>query len=177
MKQLLTILLLCCAFSSFGQQKNIVSNETIEAIRDDVWIPFMEAYAEFDSDKLKSIHSKDIVRITIDQNQIETGENYLENFGGFLQHMKQGGNEVAIAFAIQSTAIDEGGALAYQTGYYRYSSKRNGEEKLIPRGYGYFNVALKKENEIWKLWLDSDKQTDISDEDFQAQEILYELMK
>ncbi len=177
MKQLLTILLLCCVFSSFGQQKNTVSTEVTEAIRDDVWIPFMEAYAEFDSDKLKSIHSKDIVRITIDQNQIETGEEYLENFGGFLQHMKQAGNEVAIAFAIQSTAIDESGALAYQTGYYRYSSKRNGEEKLTPRGYGYFNVALKKENETWKLWLDSDKQTDISDEGFQAQKILYELMK
>nr|WP_299173466.1 nuclear transport factor 2 family protein [uncultured Allomuricauda sp.] len=177
MKQALTILFLCCAFSSFGQQKNTVSDEVIEAIRDDVWIPFMEAYAEFDSDKLKSIHSKDIVRVTIDQNQIETGEKYLENFGDFLQHMKQAGNEVAIAFAIQSTAIDEGGALAYQTGYYRYSSKRNGEEKLTPRGYGYFNVALKKESEMWKLWLDSDKQTDISDKDFQAQEILYELMK
>ncbi|MGW9686370.1 YybH family protein [Flagellimonas sp. 2504JD1-5] len=177
MKQSLFILFFCVSFISFGQQGNTVSDSVIETIRDDVWIPFMEAYAQLDSDKLKSIHSKDIIRITIDQNRIETGSNYLENFGGFLDQMKQGGNEMAIAFAILSTAIDESGSLAYQTGYYRYSSRRTGDEKLTPRGYGYFNVALKKENDTWKITLDSDKRVDISDEDFREQKILYELMK
>ncbi|WP_190808823.1 nuclear transport factor 2 family protein [Flagellimonas sp. S3867] len=177
MKQSLTILFLCCTLLSFGQQKKTVSNEIVETIRDDVWIPFMEAYAELDSDKLKSIHSKDIVRITIEQNQIETGEKYLEHFGDFLQHMKQGGSKVAIAFAILSTAIDESGTIAYQTGYYRYSSKRKDDAKLSPKGYGYFNVGLKKVDGTWKIWMDSDKNVEITPEDFNTQKILYELME
>lgn len=177
MKQALTILFLCCAFSSFGQQKNTVSNEVIEAIRDDIWIPFMESYEELNPDKLKSVHSKDIVRIRIEQNQIETGEKYLKRFGSFLQRTKQDSGKTAIAFAILSTAIDESTTIAYQTGYYRYSLKRKDEAELSVRGYGYFTVGLKKESGTWKIWIDSDKQTDISEKDFQAQEILYELMK
>ncbi|WP_420322664.1 YybH family protein [Flagellimonas sp.] len=177
MKQIATILFVCCSMLSFGQQQKTVPQEIIESIKNDVWIPFMQAYAELDSDKLKSIHSEDIVRITIDQNQIETGAKYLAHFGGFLESMKQHGQQVDIAFAILSTAMDENGVLAYQTGYYRYSSKGKDDEKLIPRGYGYFNVGLKKENDTWKIWLDSDKNADISHEEFVGQEILYELMR
>ncbi|MFD2098524.1 nuclear transport factor 2 family protein [Flagellimonas iocasae] len=178
MKQLATLLLLCCFALSYGQRPaKQIPNETLEAIKNDVWIPFMETYDQSDSQKLKSIHSKDIVRVTQDQNQIETGESYLQGFGDFVESVKARGSQLGIAFAILSTAMDDSGELAYQTGYYRFNSKNGDEENLVVRGYGQFSVGLKKENGSWKIWLDSDKHIDLAHEEFNAQEIVYELEK
>ena len=152
-----------------------ISDEILESIKKDVWIPFMEAYDQLDSQKIKSIHTKDIVRQMVDQNKIETGENYLENFGGFLASEKDHGNKLGIAFAILNTAINETEDVAIQTGYYQLSSQNEGDPSLIVRGYGYFNVGLRKENGTWKIWMDSDKHTDISEDDVNNCEIIYKL--
>lgn len=175
MKQLFTIVTLCFFGLSMAQETKVVSEEIITSIKKDIWIPFMEAYADLDSEKLKSIHSGDIVRIYLDQNTVESGQSYMENFGGFLDDMKQRDDRLGIAFVILSTAIDEKEELAYQTGYYRFSSKRKDDPELVVRGYGLFNVGLKKENNVWKLWLDSDKRINIDAAEFNAQDIIYEL--
>ena len=176
MRQLSTLLLLCCFALSYGQRPaKQISNETLDAIKHDVWIPFMEAYDQSDSQKLKSIHSKDIVRVTQHQNQIETGESYLQGFGGFVESVKERGSQIGIAFAILSTAMDDTGELAYQTGYYRFSSRHGDDEDFVVRGYGAFSVGLKRENNSWKIWLDSDKRIDLSHEEFNTQEIVYKL--
>lgn len=175
MKQSTTIFLLLCSMLSFGQKENTISEEIVAAIKKDVWIPFMESYAELNPIKLKSIHTQDIVRVTIDQNEIELGENYLEYFGGFLVNVKQQGSKVGIAFAILSTAVDESEEMAYQTGYYRFSSLDKTSDEMVVRGYGYFNVGLRLEKGQWKIWLDSDRGSDISHSEFRNQKTLYEL--
>ncbi|PWL38806.1 hypothetical protein DKG77_11220 [Flagellimonas aquimarina] len=175
MKQLFTCVALCFFASSIGQETKVISEETIISIKKDIWIPFMEAYANLDSEKLKSIHSADIVRIYMDQNTVENGQSYMENFGGFLDSMKQRDGRLGIAFAILSTAIDENEELAYQTGYYRFSSKRKDDAELIVRGYGLFSVGIKKIDGVWKLWLDSDKRINIDAAEFNNQDIIYEL--
>ncbi len=175
MKQLFTLITLCFFGVSVAQETKKISEETMSAIKKDIWIPFMEAYADLDSEKLKSIHSADIVRIYLDQNTVENGEDYMEHFGGFLDNMKQGGGRLGIAFVILSTAIDEKEQLAYQTGYYRFSSQRKDDPELAVRGYGLFNVGLKKEDGTWKLWLDSDKRINIHATEFNNQDIIYEL--
>lgn len=156
-------------------QENPVTEILLEKIEKDVWIPFMEAYAELDSKKLKSIHTDDIFRVTLDQNRVRTGAAYLEDFGGFLDRMKQNEGRLGISFAILSTAVDASGNLAYQTGYYEFSSKGKGEKSLVVKGYGHFNVGLRKIDGAWKLFLDSDKRIDISKEKFEEQKIVYRL--
>lgn len=178
MKQLTAIVLFCTFVLSYGQRPpKDIPQETLEAIKTEVWIPFMEAYDQSDSQKLKSIHTQDIFRVTQDQNQVETGESYLEEFGNFVKTVKARGSQIGIAFAIRSTALKDAGDMAYQTGYYRFSSKRGDDEDLVIRGYGEFNVGLRKENGTWKIWLDADKRIQLSPEDFNAQEIVYELEK
>lgn len=178
MKQLTTIVFFCTFVLSYGQRPpKDIPQETLEAIKTEVWIPFMEAYDQSDSQKLKSIHTQDIFRVTQDQNQVETGESYLEEFGNFVETVKARGSQIGIAFAIRSTALNDAGNMAYQTGYYRFSSKRGDDESLVVRGYGEFNVGLRKENGTWKIWLDADKRIQLSPEDFNAQEIVYELGK
>ena len=176
MKQLITLAVVLSVGMTFGQmQQTEISNAFLQSIENDVWIPFMEAYNESNSKKLKSIHSQDIVRVTVDQNQIETGDAYLDHFGGFVESVKERGGQLGIAFAILTTATNENGTLAYQTGYYRFSSKRADDNQLKVQGYGHFNVGLRKENGAWKIWLDSDARTDITHDDFNSQEIIYEL--
>lgn len=164
-------------FSSFFclSQENEVPKAVLDKIKNDVWLPFMEAYAELDSDKLKSIHSEDIFRVTIDQNNIQTGQAYLNGFGGYLYQVKSNGGKLGIAFAILTTAIDTSGDLAYQTGYYEFSSKNKDESSLTVKGYGLFNVALRKTDNVWKLFLDSDRRINISLSQFDNEEIVYRL--
>jgi len=174
MKPILLFLLFCFTAFCFAQQKKI-SEEALEKIRKDIWIPFMEAYTELDSEKLKSLHTDDIFRVTIDQNEVRTGQSYLEDFGGFLDQVQKDGGGLGIAFALESTAMDGSGDLAYQTGYYEFSSKGKDDPNLMVRGYGHFNVGLRKVNGVWKLFLDSDKRVDIDLEEFEKQEMVYRL--
>ena len=78
MKKLFFLILLIPLLSLQAQEQDV-----IEAIRKDIWIPFMESYAELDSEKLQSIHSRDIVRVLIDQNKVQSGQRYLDDFGGY----------------------------------------------------------------------------------------------
>lgn len=149
----------------------------MEAIKNDVWVPFMEAYDQLDSQKIKSIHTQDIVRVTISQNNIESGNRYLEGFGGFLDGVKDRGNHLSIAFAILTTALNSAEDVAYQTGYYRLSRYETKNTEPQYTGYGFFNVGLRKENGTWKIWLDSDSRTDISGDQFESSKINYELEK
>ncbi|MER3317083.1 MAG: hypothetical protein RIB79_02205 [Allomuricauda sp.] len=179
MKKSFAIILLFLVFvQCFGQSSpKQVPSEIMEAIKNDVWIPFMKAYDQLDSQKIKSIHTQDIVRVTISQNNIESGSNYLEGFGGFLDSVKNTGDHLDIAFAILTSAINSTEDVAYQTGYYRLSRYDTTDAEPQYVGYGFFNVGLRKENGTWKIWLDSDSRTDISKDEFESSKIVYELEK
>ena len=176
MKHYLTIILFTVFSFAFGQQNNI-SEELMESIKADVWIPFMEAYAELNSEKLKSIHANDIFRVTTDNNIVKSGQSYLDEFGGFLDHVKKNKGELEIAFVVLTTATNDSQDLAYQTGYYEFSSKNENEPNITVKGYGHFSVGLRKKNGSWKLFLDSDKRVDITKEVFKSQDIVYRLGK
>ncbi|UII75746.1 nuclear transport factor 2 family protein [Flagellimonas sp. HMM57] len=166
---------LIAGFVNGQNSDRAISEELLDSIKTEIWIPFMESYAYLDSDKLKSIHSDEIVRITLDQNNIQTGQDYLENFSGYIDDVKQQGGGLDISFVILSTAINETEDIAYQTGYYRFSSKQKGEKDLSIRGYGKFHVTLKKEEGLWKLVLDSDKRIQLSHNEFNGQKTIYKL--
>lgn len=162
---------------SFGQEENKTQTDEviISAIKQDIWVPFMEAYRDYDEGKLKSIHTEDILRINIDNNQIRYGEAYLNEFAAFLPRMKQNADKVGIAFVILTTAFDNSKEIAYQTGYYQFQMQSKDEEALSPRGYGYFHVGLRKENGVWKIFMDSDKKADMYPAQFKGKKTVYEL--
>lgn len=153
----------------FTQEKTILS------IKNDVWIPYMEAFKTLDTDKFKSVYTKDIIRVEIEKNNIKLGKTYFQDFGGFLESTKKKGGGIKVAFAIISTAIDTNEKIAYQTGYYQFSLRKAGEKDFKVGGYGYFNVGLKKKKGKWKIFLDSDNEANISEKDFRQAGALYEL--
>ncbi|MEO0570486.1 MAG: hypothetical protein AAF039_02200 [Bacteroidota bacterium] len=174
MRNFIILMVLFMAFLGFSQKKEL-PGALVEKIKKDVWIPFMEAYAQLDDDKLKSIHDPEIFRVMIDQNTVKTGQTYLNDFGGYLNQVSKNGGGLGIAFALLTTATNSSGDLAYQTGYYEFSSKEKDDSDLVVRGYGHFSVGLKKTEGLWKLFLDADQRIDITLEEFENQEIVYRL--
>lgn len=174
MRIVLPFILLFFALNLQAQEKEI-SKEVIQSIEKEVWIPFMESYKDLDSEKLKSIHANDIFRVTTDNNVVKFGLPYLEEFGGFLDQVKANEGQLGIAFSLISTALNDSKDLAYQTGYYEFSSKNKGEQNLTVKGYGHFSVGLRKIDGIWKLFHDVDKRINITKEEFEKQEIVYRL--
>lgn len=182
MKQYSTICLIILSlfFSSsnvFSQEMKPVKvdSQIIASIKKDIWIPFMESYRDLDEKKLISIHTSDIIRVSINSNKIESGSDYLENLGSMFQMVERMNRQMNITFSIVSSATSED--KVYQTGYYVFSSKGKDDEHFIPRGHSFFNVVLTKDKDsgIWKISLDADKQVQMTQDEFMKSGTIYKL--
>jgi ketosteroid isomerase-like protein len=172
----LLLLLSLLPLGAYSQQPPAsVPEEILNEIAADVWIPFMEAYRDLDSEKLKALHAPDIMRITIDQNRVETGAAYLDKFGGYLQQVQSQGIELGIDFSIATSAIDADQQRVYQTGHYRFSSKQPEADGFQVNGYGYFNVLLKKDQGKWRLLMDADQRVEMDEAAFFCGSRIYSL--
>ncbi len=152
-----------------------VDSQIVASIKKDVWIPFMESYRDLDREKLISIHSLDIIRVSINLNKIESGSDYLDNLGLLFQRVKKMNRQMDITFSITSSATTAD--KVYQTGYYVFSSKSDEDENFTPRGYSSFNVILTKDKDsgTWKISLDADKQVKLTHEEFMNSGTIYKL--
>jgi ketosteroid isomerase-like protein len=161
--------------NSIGQEvDSIESNEDIMiSVYNDLWQPFMESYRDLDIEKFKSLQANDLTRVSIDRNTIQTKTKYFEEIEGFFKHFMKMDRQLDIKFSILSTAIGEN--KVFQTGYYCVGSKTIDSESFHPMGYGFFTVVLIKEDGQWKISLDADKQSDITDDEFRNSEVFYEI--
>jgi ketosteroid isomerase-like protein len=161
--------------SSFGQEVNSKESteNTMTAIYNDVWLPFMESYRELNIEKFKSIQAIDLTRVSIDRNTIQTKSAYFAEIEGFFKQIQQSKREMNIRFSILTSAT--GNDKAYQTGYYSIGSRRSNSESFQPMGYGYFTVVLMKKEGKWKISVDADKQAVIDEAEFRKSDLIYEL--
>ena len=150
-----------------------VSKEITQHIVKDVWTPFMESYRELDVEKFKSIHAENVTRVSISMNKIEDRSTYFKSLDRFFLNIKKMKRQMDIKFSILSSATSEN--KVYQTGYFCFSSRGSDTEAFQPRGYGFFNVILIKENGVWKITMDADKQLNISQDKFRESGVIYEL--
>lgn len=158
-----------------GQQNQPTetSEEIVTAIYQDIWLPFMESYRELSIEKFQSVHAKDLTRVSISRNRLQSYDDYFPEIKGFFQQVKDRGRQIDIRFAIVSTANE--GDKTYQTGYYCFGSRASDSEEFQPRGYGFFNVLLTKEGGTWKISLDADDRSTITEEEFIKAGIIYGL--
>jgi len=181
-KQYSTVCLIILSFfvtssNVFSQQMKPVKVDSniVASVKKDVWIPFMESYRDLDEEKLISIHTSDILRISINSNKIETGSDYLDNLESSFQMVKQMNRQMNITFSIISSATTED--KVYQTGYYAFSSKAKDAAHFIPRGYSFFSVLLTKDKDsgAWRISLDADKPVKFTQEEFMKSGTIYKL--
>ncbi len=151
----------------------VVPDTLLASIEEDIWVPFMEAYRDYDADKIMALHTKDIIRVSEKSGTIDTGQPYIEAFGRALSRWQEEGRLMRISFSIINTSYGSG--LVSQRGYYKISAQEPGDEAIIPRGYSEFNVIFRVEGGQWKFMFDSDRRVDITDEVFRATGLVYEL--
>ena len=158
MKRTLVItIIIFSAILVAGQQK-----KTIQEINDQVWIPFIKSFGSGDDETFRSVHSKDIIRVMQDDNEIIGYDKYFKKVP---DSIKAKWSEWKKSIELRFTQRIAGDDKAFEVGYYKSTSTnvKTGEQRT---GIGRFHVLLRKENGVWKILLDADTAEGASEENF-----------
>ena len=161
MKQFLyTLLLLICLGDNCFSQNNTLQKQ----INEQVWKPFIQSFNNRDDNTYEAVHSKDVIRVLQDDNQIFGYKEYFKKVDDSLKvKWSTWKRSIELRF-IQRIAAD---GKAFEVGFYKTSSVNSstGEKRT---GYGKFHVLLKKEKGVWKILMDADAKEDANEIVFQA---------
>jgi len=102
-----------------------------------------------------AVHSKDVVRAELNGNRVLSYQEYLsgmeKSWPGWKESVLK--NSTQYTFELRFLQRISNGNLAYETGYFKNLTITNGQKR---ESYGKFQVALRKENGVWKILVDSD---------------------
>lgn len=125
-------------------------------INDQVWKPFTKAIMAQDVAGFIAVHSKDVVRAELNDNQVQNYTEYeasmQKSWPGWKESIQKSNSKYT--FELRFLQRISNGTLAYETGYFKNESiNAKGEKRMY---FGKFNVALRKESGVWKILVDSD---------------------
>jgi hypothetical protein len=148
MKNLLPILVLVSNIC-FGQNAE-------KEINEQVWKPFTKAIMTHDVGLFISLHSTDLLRAERDAKRVLNYEQYKTGMEQGWPQWKESNkkNNIQYTFELRFLERISNENQAFEVGYFKNESVNSTGEKRI--GYGQFHVALRKENGIWKILVDSD---------------------
>lgn len=147
MKSLRPTMALLCLFAVHWATAQ--DNSVQKMIDDQVWLPFIKTYNTFDGAGFNALHTKNVLRAG--PWGILQGEEYFANNLKNSARSKESGEQRSIAFRFEHRVAK--GDVAYEVGYYKVLSKRNGKEHTF---FGRFDVVLRKVDGVWKLAQDWD---------------------
>ncbi|HET6768976.1 MAG TPA: nuclear transport factor 2 family protein [Chitinophagaceae bacterium] len=138
------------------------NNKNTKEINEQVWHPFIKAFANGDDELFKSVHSKEVLRVMRDDGAILDYEQYFKKIPDSIK--AKWGNwkkDIELRF-IQRIASDD---KAFEVGFYKTTStnSQTGEQR---KNFGWFHVLLRKENGVWKILMDADTGEGASEENF-----------
>lgn len=142
------LLLVLVAFYSLTVSGQNIQDE----INHEVWKPFIQAYNTFDVEGYMELHSKDVIRAPRDSKQIYGFNEYATRMekSATQNKMHKGTRKIELRF----TERIANGLFAYEVGIFKVESiDANGHSKFF---YGKFHVVLRKEDNQWKIIVDSD---------------------
>jgi ketosteroid isomerase-like protein len=159
MEKLITLILICCSIVSFGQNAQ-------QEINDQVWKHFTKTFSERDTKGFMAVHSKDLVRSSRDSKTVLNWNEYNQQSEKWDQQEKNSPTQRRLELrfteriASKDQAIDVG---IYKTTYIQ----PDGNTRSF---FGRFHVVLRKENNAWKILVDTDssEKNTISEKDFLA---------
>lgn len=135
-------------------------------INEQVWKPFIKTFNEHDTQGFMAIHSKDVVRSPRESKSVWNWDQYYQNQlkGDERARSNNSKRELELRF----TERLSNGDLAVEVGVYKTTSIP--EEGTARSFYGRFHVVLRKENNTWKILVDTDSSegNTISEKDFLA---------
>jgi hypothetical protein len=128
---------------------NCYSQDFQKEINTQVWAPFMESFSQRNTEAFMAVHSKDVSRAPRDSKKVLNYEQYKKQN---VYYDSQSKSKQAIELRFLERMANEN--QAFEVGIYKtiYTNEK-GETQS---GYGKFHVALRKENGVWKILVDSD---------------------
>ncbi len=158
MKHLITLFSACVLFMSAGAQSD--SLNCAREINQQVWKPFITHLTSGNKESFKSLHSKRITRVLIDNNTIQDYDKY---FPSGKENRKPAEHSKRL-FELRFDKRICNGTKAWETGYYKGTVLEEGKDTRYY--YGRFTVVLEKENEGWKIIVDADTGANANEENF-----------
>jgi hypothetical protein len=128
------------------------SQDYRQEINDQVWVPFIRTFNDYDAAGFLALHSKDLVRSSRDSKTILTWEEYL-------QQQRRGDDRAKASnfkrtLELRFTERIANTTQAIEVGIYKTTNiNPKGESRSF---YGRFHVVLRKENGTWKILVDTD---------------------
>lgn len=144
-------------------------------INNDIWIPFSEAYATGDADKYLSLHSPQFVRASKSGEHTTDLNGYSKSVLRSFSRNAINGAKANIEFRfVERFASD---ITASEKGIYKYTYLPSSGNPTS--GYGKFHVVSRKENGVWKIFMDydSDEEGKISAADYEAAYAVHDIRK
>lgn len=162
-KSLFSLILILISIAAFSQDAKREINEQI-------WKPFIKTLLSHDVDGFMNLHSKDVMRVERDQGHLLNFDRYKKDLNMSWPAWKQSMEveKTRNAFELRFFERISDGDQAFEVGYFKNETTNVKGEKRT--SYGQFHVALRKENGIWKILVDSDSNNNrtITEEMFQA---------
>ncbi len=153
----IAILLVSIFFSaqSFGQL------EALEEINTDIYLPFMESYAEKDARKFAALQCDKLVRVPADGKKIYDKASYTKNVAQWWDNSK---DELTIDFRFSERIISDN--FASERGIYDLTFNQGSDGER--HSYGKFHVILERQTDAWCFLIDYDssESNTIGKEDF-----------
>jgi hypothetical protein len=131
-----------------------------------VWSPMLRGSNQFDADLFLGVLSPDLVRVSIDRNEVYGIDRYTNEIrAGFMRARERG---VRRSTTVRFLTRTQTNALARDTGIFRSEVTLPGGETRLT--YTAFEMILRKENGVWKLLVDQDTSRggSITERDFLA---------
>lgn len=133
-----------------------------QTINEHVWKPFTQAIQTQDVEKFIQLHSADVIRVERDARQVMNYAQYkadlAKSWPGWKQSMTV--DKTTYVFELRFFERASNGNEAFEVGYFKNELiKPNGEKHV---SFGQFHVALRKENGVWKILVDSDSSNNRS---------------
>ena len=135
-----------------------------QAINDQVWKPFISAYNNYDTDGFMAVHSKEVVRSPRDAKMVLNWNEYFEQQKRGDDQGKKSGSKRQLGLRFTERIANANQAM--EVGIYKgTSTDKTGNVRTF---YGRFHVALRKENGVWKILVDTDSSegNTIDEEDY-----------
>jgi ketosteroid isomerase-like protein len=121
-------------------------------INEQVWKPFIHAFNNNDDQAFSAVHSKEVIRVIQDNNQVMGYNQYFKKIPDSIKAKWSAWKKNIELRFIQRIASND---KAFEVGFYKTTSTntQTGEKRT---GYGKFHVLLRKENGAWKILMDAD---------------------
>lgn len=142
----------------------LLAQEIQREINDQVWKPFIETFNERNTTGFMAVHSKEAIRSPRDSKVVWNYDEYYEQQRKGDERGKTGDSKRELELRFSERIA--GPNAAVEVGVYKTTIT---PQKGTPRSfYGRFHVVLRKENNVWKILVDTDSSEGgtVSEKDF-----------